>query len=116
MSPGIKFSGKAFTKSLLGRRAKRWLKKAFDSIGGEQNILFLIENDRLLVEYLPPAKQYEIKKQFRERYIDYLKFLSDEDVYSWLPDDYRGLIESHPNGIKWAYKQIAFIRDYLSTS
>jgi hypothetical protein len=115
MSPGIRFNAGAFTKSFIGRRAKRWLKGAFDSIGGPDNMLYLIENDKSLIEYIPPAQRYELKRLFRERFSDYLQYLSDEDVYSWLPDDYLGVVEATPKGSEWVYKQIKNIRDFLAT-
>ena len=116
MPLGIKFSGGNFTKSYIGRRAKRWLKNAFDAIGGLENILYLIEQDKTLIEFIPQEQRYEMKAQFREHYSDYLKFLTDDNVYSWLPDDYRGVIENHPKGKEWAYKQVKLIRDFLNTS
>jgi hypothetical protein len=116
MPLGISFNAGSFTKSFIGRRAKRWLKTAFDAIGGVENMVFLIENDKTLIDYIPKEQRYELKAQFKERFSDYLKFLTDDDVYSWLPDDYRGVIEATQKGREWAYHQIKLIRDFLTAS
>lgn len=115
MSPRIGFSAPAFGKSFIRSRVRRWVKKFFDGIGGQSHILFCIENDKSLLDYIPPEHRLELKAQFQQRFSSFLDDFSDDEVYTWLPDDYRGVIEAHPKGKIWVYKLIKDIRSTLGT-
>ncbi len=111
---GITFSSVPFIHTWAKRRAVRWLKQFLDTIGHER-IAWAIANDRTFTSFFPPedvqktALKYPLPKE-------YLYEFPDEEVYSWIPAEYRSFIEEQPNGKEWASKQIAFLRRIIVTT
>jgi len=113
--PRIGFNATAFGKSFIGNRVRRWLKGFFDGIGGKSQILFCIEKDKSLLDYIPPEQRFQLKTEFQQRFASFLDDFTDVEVYTWLPNDYMAIIEAHPSGKIWVYKLIKDIRDTLGT-
>ena len=113
MAPlGIKFDGVSFSHEFVARRARRWLKKMLDGIGGVNSVVFCIHNEKNLVDYLPPEVRYKYKKA-AEANQEVTEMFSNEDVYSWIPDEYKAVIEEEPGGREWVNQQIALIRMFF---
>ena len=112
---GLHLNSKGYARTFVGKRASRQLGKFFDGIGGKEAILYLIERDRDLTSYMPSEQVYALTHQ-AHKYSDYVRFFSDEDVFNWLPDQYKGVIEAHPNGRAWAYRQVDIIRRLMLSS
>ena len=108
---GISLNSEKFVREFVGRRAGRWLKQFFDGIGNE-NLAFLISQNKNLVDYIPSDKKYAYKS-FIQPYRDYAKFFTDDGIYSWVPEDLKGIIEAQPNGRQWIYNQLTSIRKFL---
>lgn len=110
--PKISFSGLKFSHTFVARRAARWI-KGFDGIGGYESIIFCIKNNKNLVDYLSE----EVRASYLVSVKKFGKFIDtypDDEVYAWIPEDYRGVIESIPGGKKWAYRQIKLLRALLA--
>jgi len=114
MPLNIKFQTGPFIHTYVGRKARRSLKDFLDMIGQER-LLWAIANDRQLVSFFPPeqvnsvAIQYPIPKE-------YLKEFPEEEIYGWIPPEYKAFFESHTNGKKWAMSQIDFLRNLIITT
>ena len=111
---GIKFQGGAFVHTWASRRGGRWLKTFLDGIGHER-LAWAIANDRSFTSFFPPedihgtALKYPLPK-------GYLEEFPDEEVYEWIPPEYRSFIEEQPKGKEWAMKQIVFLRRIIVTT
>lgn len=105
MTPfGLRFDGTIFAKELMASRARRWMKeKIFDPLG-QENLVFLIQNNRSLIAAIPPEVFAELRAAFRQR------SSTDQDIYAWLPADVRAIIENQPNGQAWASAEIKALR------
>jgi len=110
----VGFNPRAFAHSYVGRKVKRFLKKLFDGIGGD-NLVYAIQNNRDLISYIPPEKLYKYRMNLPISRRDIGEF-SDKEIYSWLPDEYKGIIESQPKGKQWALSQIKSLKKRLSLS
>lgn len=112
----IKFNPEAFAREFISRGARRWLNNFFEQIGLD-NIAYLLQSNKNIVSYIPPKQllDYRVKAA---KYKDYAKLFSDDDIYSWLPDDCRALIESYPQGQgkEWVYRQFKHIRELMFSS
>lgn len=111
---GIGFNADKFTREFASRRARRLLKGFFDGIGNE-NLIFLISQNKNLVDYIPPDERYAYKS-FMQPYGGYSRFFSDKDIYSWIPANWRDVIEEQPGGKEWASHQVSLIRAFLFPS
>lgn len=106
---GIEFDSSAFAKTLIGRKASRRISKMFAEIG-KDTIIDIIEHDENLIDYIPPEQLYQYKSS-SQAYKDYAEFFSDDDIYKWIPDPWKSIIEAQPTGREWVYRQLQFIRD-----
>lgn len=106
--PGFKFNPTAFSHTFVGNKARRWLGQIFDGLG-ESKIRFVVENNKNLLDYVPEQTKSNWRKQAKNFKPLFPKFTNDE-VYGWIPDRWRALIESIPGGRDWGFNQIAAIR------
>ena len=106
---GIKFNANAFAHTFVTNRAKRWLVNFLNGIG-KDNIRYLVQNNKDLTAYIPREQllmhQSQVKTQVG------FNFTADE-VYDWVPGDFRAIIEAHTNGKTWAYRQLQIIKETL---
>ncbi len=106
--PHIKFNPTAFGHTFVARRAERWLNEQFDAIG-KDNMVYVVENNRNLLDYVPA----EMKAQWKIQSMDYKEMFpqfTDEEVYGWVPQYWRNVIESVPGGREWGMRQVLHIR------
>ncbi len=111
--PKIKFNSSAFGHTYVGRKAGRWLKTQFDGLGRDR-IIFIVQNNLALIDLLPA----EMKVHYRtlgQQYRELLPNFSDEEVYSWIPDYWREVIEAIDGGKEWGLRQVAIIRATVLT-
>lgn len=117
MAPfGLKFSSLAFSRAFVANHCRRWLQRFFDGMGLENhNILRLVEEKKGLSDFV----SHKVLAYYRaeaKKYAEYGKLFSDDDVYSFLPDELKLTVEDHPQGKEWAYRQIEFLRSFLFPS
>lgn len=112
---GFTVDGPGFAHTWLGKRATRWLRNMLDTLGGEKNIRFLIQSNQNILDKFPKNAVEHYRKQLRfpKQYID---SFTDDEVYGWIPEEYREIIESEPNGKEWAQGQVKQIRGMLIPS
>ena len=106
---GLKFDSSAFAKTLIGRKASRRISTMFAGIG-KDNLVYLIQNDKDFLDYIPSDQLYQYRSS-SQAYKDYAEFFSDDDIYKWIPDPWKSIIEAQPTGREWVYRQLQFIRD-----
>lgn len=110
----IKFNPSAFAQDFIRRKTSRWLDTQFTFLGKER-LLFVIKNNRNLVDFIPPELLQKYKADAKA-YAESAKQFTDDDVYSWIPDKWKALIEAEPDGKEWAYRQIPLIRQIILAS
>lgn len=110
----VKFVPDAFLHDFIRRKATRSLKEFLDKVGAA-NIVWCIEHDRQLFDYLPAEvkQHYQMGIKIRREYADEFK---DGEVYSWIPLEYQRLIEAYPNGKQWAFGHFPVIRSLVIPS
>lgn len=111
MPLGIGFDGRAFAHAYVGRKVGRLIEKLFDGIGME-NLIYAIQENRDLLSYVTPEVLYQYKGILSVSQQDMGEF-KDSEVYSWIPYDYKAIIETQPSGKKWAISQIKAIKKQL---
>ena len=107
----IRLNSNAFTRTFIWRKATRKIKEFFDGIGREE-MEYIITNDRNLLDYIP-QEQKNAWKASTKLYGDFIRDLTDDEVYSWAPNDWRDFIEAQPGGRDWTYRLITSIRTFL---
>jgi len=111
---GIHFKSGPFIHTWASKRGRRWLKELLDGIGHER-LAWAIANDRSFTSFFPPEKintaalKYPLPKE-------YLAEFPNEEVYDWVPAEYRSFMEEQPGGKEWAMKQLDFIRRLIITT
>lgn len=111
---GISFNSGKFAHIFVGRAATRKLKGFLDGIGHER-LQWLIENKKDLITYLPP--EY-VHKTVQENPLSekMLEEFPNEEVYTWLPAEYRAFFEQSQDGRAWVFKQLDLIRNLFVPS
>ena len=108
---GLVFNSNSFTRTFIGRKARRTLQEFLDGIGHEE-MEYIITNDRNLLDYIPNELKINWKANTKP-YGEFINSLTNDEVYSWISGDWRAFIEAQPNGRDWAYRLISSIRSYL---
>lgn len=101
MKLGI-INANAFARTLIGKKASRYIEKLFNGIGRD-SLTYMIANDKDMLSYITDISQYR-RVAYGHQYVASL--FTDQDVYSWVPKDYKAFIESYPHGKAWALRQI----------
>jgi len=109
--PHITFNAGAFGHTIVGRRAGRWLQGQFDGVGKDA-VIFIVRNNRMLLDYLPLDMKIHYKK-LGEPYKEMFPSFSNEEIYAWVPDYWREVIESVEGGREWGFRQVVSIREYM---
>lgn len=108
---GLTFSGGPFIHTWASRKGTRLLKEVLDKLGHER-IGWAIASNRSFLSLISPenvkktALNYSLPKE-------YLQEFPDEEVYGWIPPEYRSFIEEQTGGKQWAMEQIGFIRKII---
>ncbi|KKN52928.1 hypothetical protein LCGC14_0607290 [marine sediment metagenome] len=108
--PHIKFNAGAFGHTFVGRRATRWLKTQFDGLG-EERVIFIVQNNRMILDLLPSKLKVHYRK-LGEQYREMFSSFNDEEVYNWIPDEWREVIESVDGGKEWGLRQVVNLRKF----
>jgi hypothetical protein len=111
---GFKFDGTAFSHAFIGIKARRWIGAFFEGVGGEE-IVYAIQNNKNLLDYIPPAQKAEWVSQ-AQQFVSMFAQFTDEEVYRWIPANWAALIKSVPGGNDWALNQIKAIRVAATTN
>ena len=111
--PKIKFNASAFGHTFVGRKATRWLQSTLDGIGRDR-VIFIVENNLALIDLLPAQMKVHYRKQ-GEQYRELIPTFTDEEVYSWVPDYWREVIEAIDGGKEWGIRQVTIIRATVLT-
>jgi len=105
------FCGSAIGRMFISRMAGRGIGNFLDEFGTAK-IPGLIQQGILISEVLPNDYKNGLKKQAIP-YLDLVNKFSNEDVYSWVPQKHKAIIECCPGGQDWAMRQIQTIREFL---
>jgi len=111
--PKINFNANAFGHTFVGRKATRWLQSTFDGLGRDR-IVYIVLNDLALIDLLPAEMKIHYRK-LGEQYREMFPRFTDEEVYSWVPDYWREVIEAIGGGKEWGLRQVAIIRAAVLT-
>lgn len=109
--PKIKFNSIAMAKSFVGRKAGRFIDSFLNGLE-RQKMLFLINNDKSILDLVALDIRYKYKAQAAP-YKDIIQKFTIDDVYNWIPQSHRAFIEATPNGKNWALAQIKSIHEFL---
>ena len=71
-----------------------------------------IQQGILISDLFPADYKNGLKAQFMP-YLDLVDKFSNDDVYKWVPQKHKTIIENCPGGRDWATKQIQTIREFL---
>lgn len=105
----VTFNGEVFAREWIGRRASRWLKKnVFDPIG-HKNLAVIIARGVSIIDSIPHETLLSLRGQIQ----DLAQSITEEDLYGWIPPDYRSIIEADPKGRAWASEEIKKLRAIL---
>lgn len=110
----IDFKPDRFIHKLAAGRSTRKIKGLLDPLGHER-IAWMIQNNHDLVEFYPPEMVKGIAKQ-NPVPREYLEEFSDDEVYSWIPGEYRQFMEQMPGGREWAMRQVSILRNMVVTA
>ena len=111
--PKVKFNASAFGHTFVGRKARRWLQSTFDGLGKDK-IVYIVQNDLVLIDLLPAQMKVHYRK-LGEQYRELIPRFTDEEVYNWVPDGWREVIEAVDGGKEWGLRQVAVIRATVLT-
>ena len=106
---GIGFNANAFAHMFVTNRTKRWLVNFLNGIG-KDNIRYLIENDKDFTAYISREQLLMHRSKMN---VQIAVDLTEDEVYDWVPGDFRAIIEAHTNGKTWAYRQLQIIKETL---
>ena len=106
-----KFNAGAFGHTFVARRATRWIQAILDGIG-EETLIYIVQNNRIVLDYLPAQMKVHYKKLSQE-YKEIFPSFTDEEVYSWIPAYWLEVIEAVDGGKEWGFRQIAMVRQFV---
>jgi len=96
----------------VSRKARRKLAEIFEKLGGIGNYEYALKKDRDILGDIPPQVLQSYSKQVNIP-DDINKLFTDDNVYSWFPDEYKIVTEKYPHGKQWAMRQIHMLRSLL---
>ncbi len=105
---GLSFDGQRFAREFLTRRIRRELCKFFVGIDPE-NLTWAVQHNLSLLSFLPPETLREFMAK-SSKYREASQYFTDDEVYSWLPEETRALIEACPGGIPWKQQELKNLR------
>lgn len=107
------FNGGVFARGFAKRQVSPYIGAFLDKFGDEI-VKNCIKRKIWITDCLPAEYKVELK-QLCQSYTELLPVFSNEEVYSWIPDRNRFLIESVEGGKDWALGQLQIIREFLSS-
>lgn len=105
------FYGSAIARIFISKMAGRGIGNFLDEFGCEK-IPGCIHEGILISDLLPADYKNGLKNQAIP-YLDLVNKFSNEDVYNWVPQKHKTIIESSPGGRDWAMQQIQTVREFL---
>jgi hypothetical protein len=109
----LHFSPTRAAHAYIGSKAKRIIGEFLGKIPS-QTILTCIKNGKFLTDYIPIEKRQEFKSKVSP-YRDVVRGFSAEEVYLWIPQNYRVYFEGVSGGKRWALAELQHIKDFLLT-
>ncbi len=85
-------------------QAREWLAKEFAALG-KDNLLWLIDRNRSILEFYPVEKIDSLKR--------YAPLVRDADLLTWLSADTLAVLRSHPQGEAWGREQMRLLKERL---
>ena len=105
----VGFNPRRMANTFVENKAKRLLVDFLEGIG-QDDIRYLVLNDKDFTDYIPReqllAHRSMIKAQFNVEF-------SPDEVWSWVPEEYKAIIEAQPKGREWADRQFVTLRETL---
>lgn len=111
---GIKFDGSRFSRRFIGNKASRSLHQFLDKIPVD-NLIYVVENKRDLASFFTQEQLHQFRANTKVPQ-EFLEAFDDNEVYTWIPQEYLSLFKSIPGGEDWARSQIGFLRQLLMPS
>jgi hypothetical protein len=105
------FYGTGIVRLFISKMAGRGIGNFLDEFGCDR-IPGCIQQGTLISDLLPVDYKNGLKTQAIP-YLDLVNKFSNEDVYKWVPQKHKTIIESYPGGRDWAMKQIQTTREFL---
>lgn len=111
MTPfGIQIDGQRFLTSLVSKKVERFMRTAIFEPLGRDNLLFLISKDKSYIRMIPPEVLVGYLQGVNK---DIAGKFTNEDIYRWVPKEYLAVIESVPEGKRWAMGEIEYLRGLM---
>ncbi|MDD5703273.1 MAG: hypothetical protein PHU23_14645 [Dehalococcoidales bacterium] len=111
---GFKFNGEMFSRTFIklsaGPKIGEFL-KAF----GDDNIKRCIFENKYITDLIPDNYKNELKAKFPPQYKEMIDGFTNQEVYGWVPKEYREIIQSCPNWKAWVRDQLDAIRTFLKS-
>ena len=111
---GINFDGSRFSHKYIGNKATRSLRQFLDKVPVD-NLIFVAENKRDLASFFTQEQLHQFRTKNKVPQ-EFLEAFDDDEVYTWIPQEYLSLFKSIPGGEDWARSQIKFLRQLLMPS
>lgn len=108
MPRGLRFNAERFSRKFVSGGAALWLGDFFGKLP-EEKLVWAITHDKDLTSYFP---QGAIAQSTMAQLA--LRHFSDEEIYSWLPEETRRIIEAQPKGQEWAIRQVSLLKTLAS--
>lgn len=106
---GVGFDPHRMANTFVANKGKRLVVDLLKGIG-QDNIRYLVLNDKDLTTYITReqllAHRSMIRAQFKVEF-------SPDEVWSWVPEEFKAIIEGQPNGREWADRQFATLKETL---
>ena len=110
---GVKVDALGFAKTFVALKAKKAINQFVSGLS-PADIAWLIANKRNLLEFVPQEQKDRWKAQ-AGGYKHFLEPFTNEDIYLWLPENIRQVIEATPDGNEWILQQLREIkREFFS--
>lgn len=80
----------------------------------ESKLLYCINNHKFITDYIPASFRLDLKAKFNP-HRDMLDGFTNEEVYRWIPQNYRQYFERTPGGKDWVLAELQHIREFLTS-
>ena len=107
------FNGSVAGKVFVGRRAGRYIGAFMDAFG-QENFIQAVKNGKYITDFMETEHKIHLKNMALN-YRHVFAAFTDDDVYNWIPENYRELLQSMPGGIEYGIGQVQEIRRFLES-
>ena len=103
------FNPRRMASTYVENKGKRMVVDFLEGIG-QDDIRYLVLNNKDFTDYLSReqllAHRSMIRAQFKVEF-------SPEEIWSWVPEEFKAIIEAQPKGREWADRQFATLKETL---